>query len=200
MVFPGYKFEEHLKNLKHNNMGTIKINLCLLLLLLVHPQGPGNDIALNKDGSARYEYRYSNYEDDFKKAEDLNSQFRSEFLDIKMVNAKEAAEIVTAICEAEEDDRLAASSAASSRAKSEVNSQYNTLKSLKDNTARSITTANTSVKAAKSNSAEYKRNGHKIDEYLNRLEDFEHDLSVKWTAIEKMTSGIRAGNHPWSPG
>lgn len=139
---------------------------------------------------------FSNYEDDFTKAEDLYNEFRSEFLNIKMVNAQEAEKIVTAICEAEEAERQDASRDASSRAKSVMSARYIDIKSLKDNTDRAIKTALVSVNTAKSNSVEYKKNGRKIDDYLKKLDNYSDDLSVKWGSVEKMTAGIRGNNHP----
>lgn len=136
------------------------------------------------------------YEQDFDKAEDLYKQFRTEFLEIKTVNAQEAEKIVTAICEAEEDDRQTASRDASSRAKSAVGSSYNNIKSIKENTDRAINAALSSVKAAKSNSTEYKKNSRVIDDYLRKLDDYQDDLRTKWGSVEKMTNGIRGGNHP----
>lgn len=139
---------------------------------------------------------YSDYNTDFTKAENLYKQFRNEFLDIKMVNKDEAEKIVMAICEAEEDERQTASKDASNRAKSDISSGYTSIKSLKDNTLTAINDALSSAKAAKSNSAEYSKNKRKIDDYLTKLEDYKEDLTTKWGSVEKMTAGIRGGNHP----
>lgn len=139
---------------------------------------------------------FSDYNSDFTNAEKLYKDFRSEFLDIKMVNKQEAESIVTAICEADEDDRLTESKNASNRAKSDVASRYATFKTLKDNTEKAIDAALTSVKAAKANSAEYKKNSSKINGYLDKLDDYKADLVIKWGSVDKMTKGIRGGNHP----
>ena len=137
-----------------------------------------------------------NYEDDFKNVETYNNQFRSGFLDIKMVNKEEAQKIVTAICEADEDERADASRDASSRAQAAVLAQYNNLKKLKDDTEKAINTASSSLKAAKANGAEYKKNGDKIDKYLSKLNDLSEKLQTNWLSVDKMTIAIRANNHP----
>jgi hypothetical protein len=169
------------------------INLFLLLAMqvCVSMADPATEVLPVSGISSSY-----SYDDDFKDAEKTYNQFRTEFLDIKMVNAQEASSIVSAICEAEEDDRSTASSAASARAKSSVTAKFKALENIKDDAEKDISKAITSVKSAKANSAEYKKNGSKIDRYLDKLEDFAKDVSTKWGSIEKMTKGIRGGNHP----
>lgn len=140
--------------------------------------------------------RTDGYEEDFTKAENKYKQFRSEFLEIKMVNAEEAQKIVTAICAKDEDTREAESKAACTRAKSEVDRVFTPFERLKDETETALNTALASVNSAKSNSTEYKKNSSKINDMLRKLDDYSDDLKTKWTSIVKMTQKIRGGNHP----
>jgi Domain of unknown function DUF83 len=136
------------------------------------------------------------YETDFTKAENLYKKFRVDFFEIKMVNQAEAQKIVTAICEAKEDERKNASAGASARAKSAVNPLCSNIGTLKDNTEDAINTALASVTKAKANASEYNKNKDKIDDYLEKLKEYSHDLTKKGISITKMTAAIRGNNHP----
>jgi SMC interacting uncharacterized protein involved in chromosome segregation len=136
------------------------------------------------------------YERDFSDAEKLYQNFRTGFLQLKNINASESEKLVRAICDAEEDERKAASSNALSRMRSAVTSDFNQLQSSMGYADRALKKAMESLKKAKSDNTEYKKNGRKIDELMNKAEDYNKDMDTKWESIKKMTAGIRGGNHP----
>lgn len=136
------------------------------------------------------------YERDFSDAERLYQNFRRDFLQLKNVTASEAEKLVAAICEAEEDERKNVSRDAGSRLRSTVTADFRQLESIKESAERAFKKAIESLKKAKSDNVEYKKNGRKIEDLTGKAEDYSKDMEAQWSSIQKMTAAIRGGNHP----
>lgn len=118
---------------------------------------------------------------DWSRATDRADRFKSEYDDLRRLTPTETREVVTAICEADEEDRKDAASRAHDRAASNVSSKFSSLESLKDDTIRELENVigddNLKDKHSDAKSAK--------DETVRR-----------WETIERMTRSLRGKNHP----
>ena len=109
------------------------------------------------------------------------STFESEYRSLRALDKDEMVRLVSAICDADEDERRDVSSAASSRAKDKVKDAFEKLASLREGVDRAI------------------ENVLKDTTLKNRYSDA-NDLKERtgrmWESIEKMTRSVRGANHP----
>jgi len=119
--------------------------------------------------------------DDFDEAERLYERFMHDFYDLKKLEKDELERLVTAICEADEEERQSVGKEASSRVKDKVNYEYDKLKSLENEALSKLKSVIDDEK--------YKDKKSKTEDYKSKVED-------TWNSIERMTSSVRAANHP----
>jgi hypothetical protein len=118
---------------------------------------------------------------DWSSAKSQADRFKSEYEDLRKLTPTETREIVTAICEADEEDRKDAASRAHDRAASNVSSKFSSLENLKNETIRELdnVVSDDNLKDKHSDAKSSK------DETLKR-----------WETIERMSRSLRGKNHP----
>jgi hypothetical protein len=132
----------------------------------------------------------ADYTQDFEKANNAVNDFRKEYFNIKFVDAEEARKIVSAIAEADEDERKEAGQQAGARAKATVDSNRTQLNQLKATAVQAIKTARQSLENLKGNEQEYKAKASELDK-------LETDLDAKASSLDKiLQGGARGTNHP----
>jgi hypothetical protein len=118
---------------------------------------------------------------DWSRAKEKAEKFKTEYEDLRKLTPVETREIVTAICDADEEDRKDAGSRAHDRAAGNVASKFNSLESLKNETLRELdgVLGDDNLKDKHSDAKSYK------DDTLKR-----------WETMERMSRSLRGKNHP----
>ena len=119
--------------------------------------------------------------DPWSDAEQAVNTFVDAYRQLKVLDQSELKGLVTAICDADEEERRAVGADASSRVKDKVNRSYEDLMKLRD-------AALTNLKAVLADTSLQSRYSQAND-YVSRVNDL-------WTSIEKMTTSLRGANHP----
>jgi hypothetical protein len=119
--------------------------------------------------------------DPWSDAEQAVNTFIDAYRKLKALDESELQALVTAICDAEEDDRKAVGAEASARVKATVIGAYDELMKLRD-------AALTNLKAVLADTSLQSRYSQAND-YVSRVNDL-------WTSIDKMTYSVRGANHP----
>lgn len=118
---------------------------------------------------------------DWRGAKDSADRFKSAYDGLRGLTPEETRRVVTAVCDADEDERASVASDAASRVASTISDKYSSLQNLKDEAFR------------------------KLDEVMSddNLKDRQSDArSLKddvqnwWDTIDRMTRSIRGKNHP----
>jgi hypothetical protein len=118
---------------------------------------------------------------DWSSAKDKAERFKSEYEELRKLTPQETRRVVTAICEADEEERSSVASDAHSRVASLVDDKYDDLKDLKEDTLRKLDDV-TSDESLKDNHSDAK--------------SYKDDVNRRWETIERMTRSIRGKNHP----
>ncbi|MEM9489052.1 MAG: hypothetical protein AAGC55_07905 [Myxococcota bacterium] len=117
----------------------------------------------------------------FSDAERAVAKFDDAANDLKSLSIAEAEKIVTAICEAKEDDRKKVARDISNRVKSRVKSEYQGLEKLAEDAE------------------------DKLDEVLDdgslkrshsKAKSLKKKVKKRWDTVERMTKSLRGANHP----
>jgi hypothetical protein len=118
---------------------------------------------------------------DWSAAKDKVDRFKSEYDSLRRLTPDETRRVVTAICEAEEDDRRSVASDVHDRVASTVSREYDRLKDLKEDTNRRLddVISDENLKDNQSDAKSYK-----------------DEVNRRWETIERMTRSIRGKNHP----
>lgn len=118
---------------------------------------------------------------DWGTAKDKVDRFKSEYDNLRRLTPEETRRIVTAVCEADEDDRRSVANDVHDRVASTISRKYDELAALKDDTFR------------------------KLDDVISdeRLKDkqsdakgYKDEVNRRWGTIDRMTRSIRGKNHP----
>ena len=118
---------------------------------------------------------------DFRGAESKAKDFRAKQEALRKLAPEQARGLVTAICEADEDDRKTVAKDASSRAKDKVTREFDQLEDLKDEAQKKLD--------------EVIKDGSLTARH-DAARDYKADIDKRWASIVKMTKAIRGANHP----
>lgn len=118
---------------------------------------------------------------DWSDAADKAAEFKAEQESLKGLTPDEVRRIVTAICEAEEDDRKAIADEVKERVRSTIDREYAELSALRDTAVRALE----EVAADESQS-----------EHHGAAAALMEDVKTRWEIVERMTVGLRGANHP----
>jgi len=118
---------------------------------------------------------------DWSGAKDKAEKFANDYESLRRLTPDETRRIVTAVCEADEEDRKSVAEDSAYRVAGEVESKYDGLKDLKDEVVRKLddVIADDDLKDNRSDA--------------QRAKD---DVQKKWETIDRMTTGLRGKNHP----
>jgi Restriction endonuclease fold toxin 9 len=118
---------------------------------------------------------------DWSAAERKFEEFRRKHEQLRGLTPDETKKIVTAVCEAEEEDRQSVARDASQRVRDKIEGEYEELEEIKGDALELID-------AVLADSAQKDRHG-KAREYRGKVTEW-------WTSIERMTRSLRGANHP----
>jgi hypothetical protein len=118
---------------------------------------------------------------DWGSAKDKAERFKSEYEDLRRLTPQETRRVVTAICEADEDERRSVASDVHSRVGGMIDDKYDDLKDLKEEATRKLEDV-ISDESLKDNHSDAK--------------SYKDEISRRWETIERMTRSIRGKNHP----
>jgi hypothetical protein len=118
---------------------------------------------------------------DWSAAKDKYDRFKNEYDNLRKLTPEETRRVVTATCEADENERRSVASDTSDRVASSIDRKYSDLKDLKEDALRKLddVISDESLADKQSDAKSYKE-----------------EISRRWETIERMTRAIRGKNHP----
>jgi len=118
---------------------------------------------------------------DWSGAKDKANRFVGDYENLRRLTPDETRKIVTAVCEADEEDRKSVAEDSAYRVAGEVQSKYDDLKYKKDEVVRQLddVIADDGLK-----------------DYRSDAQAAKDDVQKKWETIDRMTTGLRGRNHP----
>jgi hypothetical protein len=120
-------------------------------------------------------------DDPWDDAERAYNEFESAYKSLRTLDKTEVQALVTAICDADEEDRRSVSSDAQSRARDHVRDSYDKLQQMRDR-------ANDLLKTVLADTT--------FQSKFDRARDYQSRISEMWASIDRMTANVRGGNHP----
>lgn len=118
---------------------------------------------------------------DWSGARDKASSFKSEYENLRKLTPEETRRVVTAICEADEEERASVAADVHSRAASAVEDKYDDLEDLKDEAIKKLDEV-IADENLKDNHSEAK--------------SLKEEVQKRWETIDRMSRSIRGKNHP----
>ncbi len=123
----------------------------------------------------------SAFADKFSDAKDAYERFISGYERIRSIDRQEMKDLVSAMCDANDEDRISVGRRAAERVESDVNSNYNELRRAREN-------AQNLINAVKSDE-QYKDKWDYVRDYENRMNEI-------WSRMERIREKASAGNNP----
>ncbi len=121
---------------------------------------------------------------DFSSAKDKAEKFKSEYQSLRALTPKETRDLVTAICEAEEEKRADVASSAHDRVANLIDDKYEDLEDLKD------------LKEEATRKLDEVLSDENLKDKHSEAKSYKEALQKQWETIGRMTKAIRGKNHP----
>ena len=118
---------------------------------------------------------------DWSAARSKADEFKSRQQDLRKLDPEETRQVVTAICEADEDARRDVGRDASERVAREVNDKMSELERLRDDANRLIDNV---------------INNDGLKDNRDDAKRLKEDVASRWEVIERMSRSLRGANHP----
>ena len=118
---------------------------------------------------------------DWSAAKDKVDRFKGDYGSLRTLTPEETRRVVTAVCEANEEDRASVASDAADRVASTISDKYRDLEKEKDEALRSLDEV---------------ISDDNLKDKQSDARGLKDDVQKWWETIEKMTRSIRGKNHP----
>ncbi len=118
---------------------------------------------------------------DWSAAKDKAERFKGDYQNLRELTPDETRRIVTAVCEADEEERASVASDSASRVASELDDKYDDLEDLKEEAVKML---------------EEVISDDKLKDKQSDARSMKDEIEKRWETIGRMTRSLRGKNHP----